>query len=112
MQDQVIDNVEEARKDVMSRRRKVNLHELSVEQAKQLIDQLGGKLGKEIKEFTEKLNSTLSIYGLSIKMTYILHPENENPFEQLQIEMAAAEQEAQHDKIEPKRKRGRPRKEQ
>lgn len=105
-----IDNVEEARKEIATRRRKVDLSSMTAEQADQLIEQLGGKIGNDVKEFAEKLNKTLNIYGLAIKMTYILHPENENPFEQLHAEMASEPEAVQHDKIEPKRKRGRPRK--
>lgn len=98
---------------ILERKRQVDLEKLSDDQADLLAQQIGLKIAKEFSDVTEKCRKLLKIYGLDIKLTYLIHKQGEDPL----LDMPAAQsilEEAKAQSIAaaepPKKKRGRPRK--
>lgn len=80
---------QEIKENVSERTRKVDVDAMTESQIDDVSKAIGEKIGNEISAVTEKIKKMLQIYGLEIKMTYILHPIGENP-----LEVLAKEQEA------------------
>lgn len=69
----------EAKQDISARRRQVDLNSVSEEQADLIAAEIGRKIGESVNETCEKARKLLNIYGLDIKLTYVVFKQGEDP---------------------------------
>jgi hypothetical protein len=75
-----------------TRERKVNIDALSPERIEEMAHQIGEKIGKKIEAVALDIKSLLAVYGLDIKLTYLIHPIGENPLDELIKEQEKAKE--------------------
>jgi len=73
----------QAPQSVAERTRRVNLETLSLDEVDAMSKAIGDKVAAKMNATAEDIKKILAIYGLDIKLTYILHPIGENPLDQL-----------------------------
>lgn len=91
--------------DIQARKRKVDLDKISSEAADQLAEQIGQKIGNQVNELCEKIRNTLSVYGLDIKLTYIIHKVGDHPLTEYPDHHKLVEPEPEKKKRAPRKKK-------
>lgn len=74
------------KQNVAERPRKVNLETMDASQVDAVSKAIGEKVAAKMNATAEELKKMLAIYGLEIKLTYILHPVGDNPLDKLSKE--------------------------
>lgn len=63
----------EAKDDLSGRERRMDMSTMSPEEVEALSARIGVKAGLALKEATDKIKRMLAVYGLDIKLVYVIH---------------------------------------
>jgi len=74
------------KQDLANRPRKIDIEKLSNEEVDRLSKRIGEKVGDAINTMCDSCKKFLSVYGLDIKVAYILHEVGKDPLESVRVE--------------------------